>query len=105
MPPITEEQVREMIQDELRGFLGPERYTFQKHIQMLDGRNIQTGRTVGTKLGTASDQLVGFWGTTAVNQPAAIADVASGSSDSDGVARTAINLILARLREPGIIDT
>jgi hypothetical protein len=47
-----------------------DRYTIQKHLQMFDGRNIQTGRTAGTKIGTAADQKLGFFGTTPVIQPA-----------------------------------
>ena len=39
------------------------------------------------------------------NQGAVIADVAAGAGDSDGVARTAINTILSRLRAHGLIDT
>jgi len=102
------EQLRERVA-ELEGiiyqFNFSERFSVYKRLHFLDGRNIIFGRDTGTKIGEASDQLLGLWGVTPVNQPDAIADVASGSSDSDGVARTAINSILARLRESGNITT
>lgn len=86
-------------------------YTFRKDVLFYDGIEIREGQnivldaTTGTQIGTANTQKLGLWGTTPVVQPTAIANVASGASDSDGVARTAINSILARLRLPGFIDT
>ena len=52
-PEETKRFIKETIKDELRDFILAERYTFQKHVQFFDGRNVQTGRTVGTKIGTA----------------------------------------------------
>ena len=89
---MNEEEVKRIIQEELSGLLGLERYTFQKHIQLFDGRNIQTGRATGTKIGTATDQLLAFYGVTPVNQPATISDP-SGGGTQDAEARTAINAI------------
>lgn len=83
-------------------FMGSDTVLFRKGIQIFDGRNIQTGRTTGTMIGTATDQLIGFYGTTPVNQPATIADPASGST-IDTEARTAINTIIDRLQELGLI--
>jgi hypothetical protein len=60
--------------------------------------------TTGSKLGTATTQKIGFWGSTAVVQPAAQAD-ASGGATVDAEARTAINGLLAKLRTIGIIAT
>lgn len=46
-----------------------DRYTFQRDIQMLDGRNVQTAGGTGTKIATAAAQKLGFWGATPVVQP------------------------------------
>lgn len=99
---MEEEQIRRIIKDELKDFMLTERYTFQKHLQIFDGRNIQTGRTTGTRIGTDTDQLIGFYGTTPVNQPATVSDP-SGGATVDAEARTAINAIIDRLQELGIV--
>jgi len=54
-----------------------DRYTFEKMIQILDGRNIQLALGTGTKLGTAATQKLGFWGVTPVVQQARPTDAAS----------------------------
>ena len=51
--------------------LKSDRITFYKLVQFLDGRNIQTGLTTGTKIGTTTTQKLGFWNTTPVIQQAA----------------------------------
>ena|SRR3990167_5906334 len=79
------------------------KYTLWKDVVLY--KDIDIGATAGIKIGTASTQKIGLWGTTAVVQPTAITDVASGASDSDGTARAKINQILAALRLPGFIDT
>ena len=65
---MTEEQVRDIIRDELQEFLASDRYIFTKTVQILDGRNIQTGRGTGTKIGTGTDQKIGFYNKTPVSQ-------------------------------------
>jgi hypothetical protein len=52
----------------------------------------------GTKIGTAATQKLGFWNTTPVVQPAAVADATNGASTQDR-----LNDLLARLRSIGII--
>jgi parallel beta-helix repeat protein len=52
----------------------------------------------GTKIGTAATQKIGFWNTTPVVQPAAVADATNGASTQDR-----LNDLLARLRSIGII--
>ena len=71
---MTPEEVRQIVREELRGFSVNDKYTFQKHIQMFDGRNMQLGRGVGTKIATATDQKLGFYGNTPVDQPATVTD-------------------------------
>ncbi len=78
-----------------------DRYVFQKLIQMLDGRNIQTGLTTGTKIGTSSTQKVGFFGATPVIQQNAVTP-ASGGATIDGPARTAINTVITILQTLGL---
>jgi hypothetical protein len=43
-----------------------DRLLFQKNLQILDGRSVQLGRTTGTRIGTATDQKIGFLGVTPV---------------------------------------
>lgn len=64
-----EEQIRLIIRDELQELLASDRYIFHKNVQFLDGRNIQTGLTTGTKIGTSTSQKIGFWNKTPVIQP------------------------------------
>jgi hypothetical protein len=54
----------------------------------------------GTKIGTAATQKLGFWNTTPVVQPAAVADATDA-----GTTQTQLNALLARLRAAGIIAT
>lgn len=62
--------------------------------------NVILRTTTGTKIGTATNQLLGFWNATPVDQPGAIAD-ATGAGDV--VAQ--LNKVLAALREAGLIAT
>ena len=100
---MTEEKVRQILRDELRNMIKSDRFTFEKLIQILDGRNIQLGRSVGTQIGTAIDQLLGFYGATPVNKPETIADPSGQADDLDTEARTAINALIDRLQELGLI--
>lgn len=100
---MTPEQVRRIIREELASLLKSDRYLFEKHIQMADGRNIQTGLTTGTKIGTAATQKLGFYGVTPIVQPVAIsAPTGAGSAGVDQPARDAINVIILRLQDLGL---
>ena len=58
-----------------------DRWTFEKHLQLLDGKNIQTGVTTGTKIGTSGGgggQKLGFFGTTPVTQRTGVGVTALG---------------------------
>lgn len=50
-----------------------DRFLFSKTLQFQDGRNIQTGRGTGTKIGTAADQKIALYGETPIVQQNAIA--------------------------------
>ena len=99
---MEEEIVRQIIRDELSNILKIDRYVFDKNIRILDARNIQFGRTNGTKIGTATDQKIGFYGTTPAIQGVTISDP-SGGATVDTEARTAIVALIDRLQTPGII--
>jgi hypothetical protein len=73
-----------------------------KVFRFVDGKNIQTGRTTGTKIGTAADQKIGFYGKTPIVQQASISGP-SGGANIDSEARSVINAILTTLRNPGFI--
>lgn len=74
---MDEDRIRQIFKEELETILGGDRYTVSKLVQILDGRNIQVGRTTGTKIGTASDQKLGFFGKTPIVRPAAPTDAAT----------------------------
>lgn len=66
---MTNEELSQRIQlleERLNHFEKVDRFIFQKHLQLLDGKNIQLGRTTGTMVGTATDQKIGFLGVTPV---------------------------------------
>jgi hypothetical protein len=79
-------------------------FKFSDDIFMLGGENIVLDTSTGTKIGTATSQLLGFYNATPVNQPDTIADP-SGGLVTDTEARTAINALIDRLQELGLIST
>ena len=90
----------------LEALIATDRLTFQKKIQIFDGRHIQVGLTTGTKIGTSTSQKLSVYGVTPVDQASAIAAPTGGGSGVaaaiDQSARTAINLIRAALTNFGI---
>ena len=73
---MNESQVREIIRQELSLFIRSDRFTFQKDIQMLDGRNIQLATGVGTKIGISVSDKLGFYNTTPIAQRSGSAQAA-----------------------------
>ena len=69
---------------------------------VFDGVNLAFGTGTGTKLGTATSQKIGFFNATPVVQPATVTDPTGGVTQ-DAEARTAINAIIDRLQELGLI--
>jgi len=98
---MTEEQVRKIIQEELSSFISIDRYTFQKNIQIFDARNIQLGKTNGTKIGTATNQKLGVYGVTPVIQGVKVDDPTGGAVD-DSECRTALKKLIDAIEEFGI---
>ncbi len=71
---MTQEEIRQIIRDELQELLASDRYIFHKLIQILDGRNIQLGRTTGTKIGLPSSERISLHGATPTIQASKIND-------------------------------
>ena len=95
------EQLVLQLKGRLDAFERTDRFTFAKLMQLLDGRNIQTGTTTGTMIGTASDQKIGFFGHAPVAQQSGIS-APSGGTTVDTQARTAITSLINALRTIGI---
>lgn len=62
------QNIRQILYEELEHLIKTDRFTFQRRLQILDGRHIQLGGNVGTKIGTATSQKIGFFGATPVTQ-------------------------------------
>ena len=71
-------------------------------IILAAGVNLALATTTGTNIGTATNQLLGFYGQTPVDQPTTVVDP-TGGLVIDTEARTAINTIIDRLQELGLI--
>jgi len=107
--PFTDEQVlqiRGIIKQEFEEFLATDRYIFHKNVQFLDGRNIQVGRTTGTRIGTGTDQKLSVYGVTPVVQAGAISAPSSPSGSYVQAEiqslETAINAIRTAIKNFGI---
>jgi hypothetical protein len=70
-------------------------------------RDIVTDTTTGTKIGTVASQKIGFFGATPVDRPATVSkpDPFQESGTVDADARTAVNAVIDRLQELGLIAT
>jgi len=68
-------------------------------IILAAGVNLELATSTGTKIGTATSQLLGFYNATPVNQPDTVADADGSLTD----ATTKINTIIDRLQELGLI--
>lgn len=103
---MDEARMRQIVREELQGLLATDRYTFQKHIQLFDGRHIQVGKATGTKIGTATTQKLSVYGVTPVVQASAIsAPSGGGTGVTDAIdisARSAINSIRTAIKNFGI---
>ena len=80
----------------------PNKVYFNNGIFFKDGTVISSGGTIGMKIGSSTTEKIGFFGETPVDQPATVSDPAGGAT-VDSQARTAINSIIDRLQELGLI--
>ena len=97
---MTKEEIQTLIRDELARYFAV-KTVYSAHLQLLDGRNIQVGKTTGTSLGTETSQKIAVYGVTPVVQASAIS-APSGGGTQDAEARTAINSIRTALQNFGI---
>ena len=84
-----------------------DRYIFSRDLELQGARNIQLSTLVGTKIGTGTNQLLGFYNVTPVDQPATVADAATqggtyNQTDINTIV-TAVNTVIDRLQELGLI--
>ena len=98
---MDEQQIKRIIDEKLKDFILIDKYTFKKHIQIFNGRNIMLGRSVGTQIGTNSDQKLSFLGKTPLTRQSAISKP-SGGDPIDTQARTAIDLIIDLIKNFGL---
>lgn len=71
-------------------------------LTLADGKNIATNTATGSKIGTAANQKIGFWGVAPVAQPAANADTSGATLPQ---LETEVNEIKALLRTVGLMAT
>jgi hypothetical protein len=74
--------------------------TMSGNLTLGSGNNLVLNTTTGTKIGTATDQKIGFFNATPVVQQAAVAD----ATDATTVI-TQLNALLGRMRTLGLIAT
>lgn len=67
----------------------------------LDDKNLSTGTSTGSQIGTAAAQKLGFFGATPVVQPAHI-DNPSGGATVDTECRVALSSLLAQQAQLGL---
>lgn len=68
----TVEQVKEIIREEVPRILAKSKTTIEGNLELLDSRNIIVGTTTGSKIGTATNQRLGFFNKAPVIQPTAL---------------------------------
>lgn len=66
----------------LKFFVLPDRYQFQRDIELLDGRNLRVSQVTGFKIGTAITQKIGVYGVTPIAQRSGSAQTAIDTTAS-----------------------
>lgn len=95
---MDENKIRQIIKEELGNLIKSDRFTFEKLIQILDGRNIQVGQTTGTKIGLDATSKLSVYGETPVIQASAIS---SPTAEVNSL-KTTVDLIRTALTNFGI---
>ena len=62
------QKIEQMLNERLAKLEKSDRYTFQKHLQLLDANDISFGSNKGTRIGTSTSQKLGFFNKTPVIQ-------------------------------------
>lgn len=106
MPPLSEQDVRRIIREELGRFILSDRFFIQKNMQFADGVSIQTGLTNGLKIGGTASEMISLHGVTPVVQAGAISTPTAPSGTyvqaEAASAKTAIDAIRVALTGKGI---
>ena len=79
----------------------PDRLVLQRALQILDGRNIQLGRTNGTSFGSQPSQKLSFYGVTPVIQHVNIAHASATTASNTAQ----LNLVIDALVAIGILSS
>lgn len=91
---MTTEERLQILEDQMAHLSASDRYTFQKKLQIFDGRNIQVGTAHGTSIGTQTTQKLSVYGVTPVVQAGAInAPSSPGGTYNQSVAQSAVDAI------------
>ncbi len=98
---ILEKKV-ERLEAELSKILFSDRYLFERDFEIANGRNIIVSTGGGTKIATATDQKLSFYGVTPIKQPAKI-NAPTGGSTQDLQARGAINELRIQQKSLGLL--
>ena len=96
-----EQRIR-YLENVLSSFMYSDKYIFQRHLQLEDGRNISVATGTGTKIGTTTGQKIGFYNTSPIAQRSGSAQTAvSGLADGTYSANevTLINDIVTLVNE------
>lgn len=56
----------------------PDRYTFERDVEMFNGKNIRIATSTGTKIGTSGTQKLAFYGSTPIIRPTGVSATALG---------------------------
>lgn len=102
------EQIRSLIKEVMRQesneLFAIQEFIFRNQIRLEEGINIKLSPKIGTKIGTATDQKLSFWGVIPVVQPNTISDPSGGGTAGvDTPARDTIKAVIVRLKETGLI--
>ena len=93
---MTIEERLTYLEGEIARLTKSDRYTFEKNLQLLDGRYIQVGTGTGTRIGTKATEKVSFYGVTPVVQAGAIiAPTNQGAAYNQAVANTLVDAVNA----------
>lgn len=96
--------IEEVMREESNTLFAKDKFIFRKNLKFEDAISLQFGTKIGTKICSATDQKLSFYGVTPVDQPSTISDPSgAGAAGVDAPARTAINSIIDRLQELGLI--
>lgn len=100
---MTEQQIRAIIREEIARYQQFQNPTFNKHIKLENGVDISTTGDRGSRIGTSSNEKLGFFGAQPVVQQSSITSP-SGGGTVDSESRTAIGSIITTLRTLGFIS-